>query len=45
MAAERRWSQLIAGVVAFYLARELILYVALPAFVMLEARTPDRADT
>lgn len=37
MPRRRRW-QLIAGVVTFYLVRDLILYVALPAFVLLKAR-------
>ncbi len=33
----RRW-QLIAAVAAFYLVRDLLLYVALPALVWLRAR-------
>ena len=37
LSRRRRW-QLIAAVVAFYLVRDLLIYVALPALVWIKAR-------
>lgn len=37
LSRRRRW-QLIAAVVAFYLVRDLVLYVLLPALVWSQAR-------
>jgi hypothetical protein len=33
----RRW-QLLAGIVAFYLVRDILLYVLLPAFIWIKSR-------
>lgn len=37
LSRQRRW-QLITAVVAFYLVRDLLLYVVLPALVWIHAR-------